>query len=161
MADALGPTEMPTILPLSNPTSSSEATPAQCFAWTGGRALVATGSPFAPADVDGQRVEAAQANNVYVFPGVGLGAIVSEAPVVTDQMFLAAARTLAGCVSEDRLRAGFLFPPISELRSVARAIALAVAGPGFESQIDAAMWQPAYVPYLAERSVERRQRTTD
>jgi malic enzyme len=161
MADALGPTEMPTILPLSNPTSSSEATPAQCFAWTGGRALVATGSPFAPADVGGQRVEAAQANNVYVFPGVGLGAIVSEAPVVTDQMFLAAARTLAGCVSEDRLRAGFLFPPISELRSVARAIALAVAGPGFESQIDAAMWQPAYVPYLAERSVERRQRTTD
>ena len=161
MADALGPMEKPTILPLSNPTSSSEATPAQCFAWTGGRALVATGSPFAAADVGGQRVEAAQANNVYVFPGVGLGAIVSETPVVTDQMFLAAARTLAGCVSDDRLRAGFLFPPISELRSVARAIALAVAGPGFESQIDAAMWQPAYVPYLPERSIERRQRATD
>jgi malic enzyme len=161
MADALGPMEMPTILPLSNPTSSSEATPAQCFAWTGGRALVATGSPFAAADVGGQRVEAAQANNVYVFPGVGLGAIVSEASIVTDQMFLAAARTLAGCVSDDRLRAGLLFPPISELRSVARAIALAVAGPGFEGQIDAAMWQPAYVPYVPERSTERRQRTTD
>lgn len=161
MADALGPTGTPTILPLSNPTSSSEATPAQCFAWTGGRALVATGSPFDPVTVDGQRVEVAQANNVYVFPGVGLGAIVGEAPMVTDQMFLTAARTLAASVSDNRLRAGFLFPPIGELRSVARAIAVAVAGPGFEHEIDASMWRPAYVPYLRERSVERRQRGTD
>jgi malate dehydrogenase (oxaloacetate-decarboxylating) len=161
MADALGPTETPTILPLSNPTSSSEATPAQCFAWTGGRALVATGSPFDPVTVDGQRVGVAQANNVYVFPGVGLGAIVSEAPLVTDQMFLVAARTLAASVSDERLGAGFLFPPIGELRSVARAIAVAVAGPGFEREIDAAMWRPDYVPYLRERSVERRQRGTD
>jgi malic enzyme len=76
-------------------------------------------------------------------------------------MFLAAARTLAACVSDDRLRAGLLFPPISELRSVARAIALAVAGPGFENEIDAAMWQPAYVPYLPKRSIERRQGSAD
>jgi malic enzyme len=161
MADALGPTETPTILPLSNPTSSSEATPAQCFAWSGGRALVATGSPFDPVTVDGQRVEVAQANNVYVFPGVGLGAIVGEAPIVTDQMFLTAARTLAASVSDERLRAGFLFPPIGELRSVAQAIAVAVAGPGFEREIDEAMWRPDYVPYLPERSMERRQRGTD
>jgi malic enzyme len=161
MADALGPTETPTILPLSNPTSSSEATPAECFAWSGGRALVATGSPFDPVTVDGQRVEVAQANNVYVFPGVGLGAIVGEAPIVTDQMFLTAARTLAASVSDERLRAGFVFPPIGELRSVAQAIAVAVAGPGFEREIDEAMWRPDYVPYLRERSVERRQRGTD
>jgi malic enzyme len=161
MANAVGTTETPTILPLSNPTSSSEATPAQCFAWSGGRALVATGSPFDPVTVDGQRVEVAQANNVYVFPGVGLGAIVGEAPIVTDQMFLTAARTLAASVSDERLRAGFLFPPIGELRSVAQAIAVAVAGPGFEREIDEAMWRPHYVPYLRERSVERRQRGTD
>jgi malic enzyme len=161
MVEALDPAETPTILPLSNPTSSSEATPAQCYAWTGGRALVATGTAFEPVTVDGRRVEVAQANNVYVFPGVGLGAIVSEAPMVTDQMFLTAARTLASSVSDDRLRAGFLFPPIGELRSVARAIAVAVAGPGFERGIDDAMWQPAYVPYVPERSVERRQRGTD
>jgi len=76
-------------------------------------------------------------------------------------MFLAAARTLAASVSDERLGAGFLFPPIGELRSVARAIAVAVAGPGFEREIDAAMWRPDYVPYLRERSVERRQRGTD
>ena len=161
MAGGLGPAEMATILPLSNPTSASEASPAQCIAWTGGRALVATGSPFGPADVGGRRVEAAQANNVYVFPGIGLGAIVSETPIVTDQMFLAAARTLAAAVSDERLRAGFLFPPIGDLRSVARAIAAAVAGPGFEAAIDAAMWRPAYVPYVPERSTERRQRAAD
>jgi malate dehydrogenase (oxaloacetate-decarboxylating) len=161
MVEALDPTETPTILPLSNPTSSSEATPAQCVAWSGGRALVATGSPFEPVETDGGRVEVAQANNVYVFPGVGLGAIVSAAPIVTDQMFLAAARTLAASVSDERLRARCLFPPISDLRAVARSIALAVAGPGFESEIDAAMWQPAYVPYEPDRSIERRQRAAD
>ena len=161
MADALGPTETPTILPLSNPTSSSEATPAQCLAWTGGRALVATGSPFEPVVVDGKPVRVGQANNVYVFPGVGMGAIVSEARTVTDDMFLTAARTLAAAVSTDTLRDGTLFPPITELRAIARAVAIAVAGPGSEPAVDAAMWWPRYVPYLPERASDRRRRGTD
>jgi malic enzyme len=161
MADELDATETPTILPLSNPTSSSEATPAECLAWTGGRALVATGSPFEPVVVDGKRVRVGQANNVYVFPGVGMGAIVSEAGTVTDDMFLTAAHTLAAAVSTDSLRDGTLFPPISELRAIARAVAIAVAGPGSEPAVDAAMWWPRYVPYLPERASDRRRRGTD
>jgi malate dehydrogenase (oxaloacetate-decarboxylating) len=161
MAEGLGPTETPTILPLSNPTSSSEAAPAECLAWTGGRALVATGSPFEPVAMDGRRVQVGQANNVYVFPGVGLGAIVSEARTITDDMFLRAAHTLADSVSTESLRNGTLFPPINELRPIARAVAIAVAGPGSEPAIDAAMWSPQYVPYLPERATDRRRRGTD
>jgi len=161
MADGLGPTETPTILPLSNPTSSCEVTPAQCLAWTGGRALVATGSPFAPIVVDGRRVPVGQANNVYAFPGVGLGAIVAEAPTVTDGMFLTAAHTLAAAVSTDSLRDGMLFPPINALRGIARTVAIAVAGPGSEQAVDAAIWWPAYVPYLPERAIEGHRRGAD
>jgi malic enzyme len=161
MVDGLGPTETPTILPLSNPTSSSEATPAQCLAWTGGRALVATGSPFEPVEVDGRQVHVGQANNVYVFPGVGMGAIVSEARTVTDDMFLTAAHTLAAAVTTESLQRGTLFPPINDLRAIARAVAIAVAGPGSEDAVDAAMWWPHYVPYLPERQRDRRRRGAD
>ncbi len=161
MADGLGSTETPTILPLSNPTSSSEATPAELLAWTGGRALVATGSPFEPVVVDGRRVHIGQANNVYVFPGVGLGAIVAEAGTIKDDVFLTAAHTLAAAVSTDSLRDGRLFPPINDLRAIARAVAIAVAGPGSDRAVDAAMWWPAYVPYLPERATDRRGRGAD
>jgi malic enzyme len=96
---------------------------------------------------------------VFIFPGLGLGAIVSEASRVTDAMVLAAARTLADAVTADRLRGGALYPPISALRSVSRAITLAVAreaissglaptNEALEAEVDAAMWWPAYVPYL-------------
>ena len=96
MADALGPGEQPVVLPLSNPTSFVEATAAD-VAWTDGRALVATGSPFEAVTLgDGRRVEVGQANNVFIFPGVGLGAIVAEAPTVTDRMFLLAAHEARG-----------------------------------------------------------------
>ena len=79
---------------------------------------------------------------MYVFPGVGMGAIVSEARTVTDDMLLTAARTLAAAVSTDSLRDDTLFPPINELRAIARAVAIAVAGPGSEPAVDAAMWWP-------------------
>jgi malic enzyme len=156
MADSLDPSEVPTILPLSNPTSSSEATPADCLAWTGGRAIVATGSPFNPVTIDGRRVDIGQANNVFIFPGMGLGAIVSGARTVTDEMFLAAARTLAAAVEPERLAAGSLFPPISALRDISWRIAVAVAGQSHAADVADAMWWPEYVPYAPKRVEERR-----
>jgi len=150
--------DRPIVFPLSNPTSKSEATPQDVLAWTGGRALVATGSPFAPVRAGGAVRQIGQANNVFIFPGVGLGAIVSRARLVTDGMFLAAARTLAGLVTQDRLAAGALYPRLADLRTVSRQIAVAVAreaigsgvaatppGQDIEAAVDSAMWTPAYI----------------
>ncbi len=165
-------TERPIVLPLSNPTSAAEATPLDVLRWTDGRALVATGSPFDAVEVDGRRREIGQANNVFVFPGLGLGAIAAETRAVTDRMFLAAARTLAEAVTADRLAVGALYPPVSDLRAVTRSIARVVAAEAvaagaagipadtdLEAVIDAAMWWPAYVPYSPVRQGERRRVT--
>jgi malic enzyme len=165
-------TERPVVLPLSNPTSAAEATPIDVLRWSDGRAFVATGSPFDAVEVDGERREIGQANNVFVFPGLGLGAIAAETRTVTDRMFLAAARTLAAAVSPDRLAAGALYPPVTALRAVSRSIARVVAaeavaaglagvpsGSDLAAAIDAAMWWPDYVPYSPARQVERRRST--
>jgi malic enzyme len=154
-------TERPVIMPLSNPTSKAEATPVDVLRWSGGRALVATGSPFDAVEVDGRFREIGQANNVFIFPGLGLGAIAAEARMITPRMFLLAAQTLADLVSEQRLATGALYPPIADLRAVSRAIAVRVAreavdeglagidpATDIEALIDAAMWWPHYVPYL-------------
>ena len=109
--------DRPIVLVLSNPTASSEATPADVLAWSDGRALVATGSPFPPVELEGRQRLIAQANNVFVFPGVGLGAVVAHAREVTDGMFLAAAAELAGMVTAERLAAGALYPPLNDLRA--------------------------------------------
>jgi malate dehydrogenase (oxaloacetate-decarboxylating) len=150
----------PIVMPLSNPTTSSEALPADVMRWSGGRAIVATGSPFPIVEIDGDRREIGQANNVFVFPGLGLGAIVSEARTMPDELFLVAARTLAEQVAPDRLARGALYPAVEELRPVTRAVALAVAGAAvaaglarvvagtdLDAEIGAAMWWPDYVPY--------------
>jgi len=150
-------TERPVIFPLSNPTSQSEARPAEVLEWSEGRALVATGSPFGPAVRDGVEHRFSQANNVYVFPGVGLGALVAEAKVVTDSMFTVAARELAAAVPAADLERGLLFPPLTELRGVTAKIAAAVVreardlGVGraiddgaIEAEVDEAMWFPDY-----------------
>ena len=154
-------TNRPIVLPLSNPTSISEAVPADVIAWTEGRALVATGSPFGPVSRGGRTWQIGQANNVFIFPGIGLGAIVSESRAVTDEMFLMAAETLAEHVAPARLDSGALYPSVADLRTVSRAIAIRVAGEAIrvglsplpadtdiDALVDAAMWWPAYAPYL-------------
>ena len=152
--------DRPVVFPLSNPTAKTEAVPADILAWTDGRALVATGSPFDPVVFDGKTHVIGQANNVFIFPGVGLGAIVAEAHEITEDMFLIAARTLAEMVPADRLAAGSLYPAASDLREVSRRIAVNVVsqcrdcGVGrlyrdeeILDAIDAAMWFPEYLPY--------------
>jgi malic enzyme len=151
----------PIVMPLSNPTTACEAPPADILRWSDGRALVATGSPFAAIELAGRRHEIGQANNVFVFPGLGLGAIVAEAQSMPDRLFLVAARTLATQVTDERLATGALYPPVDALRPVTRAIARAVAaearaaglsgvadGVDLDAEIDVAMWWPDYVPYL-------------
>jgi malic enzyme len=150
-------TPAPVVLPLSNPTSKTEALPADIIEWSGGRALVATGSPFDPVEHHGRTHLIGQANNAFVFPGIGLGAIVSEAREVPDMFFLAAAETLAACVDGDRLANGSLYPSQSDLRAVSRQIAIRVVreardlGIGrhldddeIAAAVDAEIWEPAY-----------------
>jgi malic enzyme len=154
--------DRPVIFPLSNPTAKTEAIPADILAWTGGRALIATGSPFEPVTIDGRTHLIGQANNVFVFPGVGLGAIVAEVREITDEMFVLVARTLADLVSPERLAAGAIYPAVSDLREVSRQIASKVVrqcrdcGVGrlyrdeeIGGAVDSAMWFPEYIPYQA------------
>jgi malate dehydrogenase (oxaloacetate-decarboxylating) len=154
--------DRPVILPMSNPTTLSEATPADLLAWTGGRALIATGSPFSPVTYQGVTYQIGQANNALVFPGLGLGALLSRAKRVTDRMITAAAQAVAALT--DTTRAGApLLPPIDELRTtsaqVAFEVARAAAQDGVAGQTDitagavrAAMWQPRYAPVHAVSS---------
>jgi malic enzyme len=151
--------ERPLVFPMSNPTSKSEARPADVIAWTDGRALVATGSPFEPVPWGGRKIEIGQGNNAFVFPGVGLGVLVSAASEVTESLFAAAARQLADEVGPADLEAGRLFPPVHAIRRVSARVAAAVVREARESGVGLAlpdedipravaeaMWEPAYVP---------------
>ncbi len=151
---------LPLIMPLSNPTAKAECTPEQAFKVTKGNCLIATGSPFKPVMVNGKERAISQCNNLYVFPGVGLGALVVGTPKITNQMFMAASRALSDLVSEDELKAGQLLPSIENIRQVSAEIALAVAREARESglgvraddeqlfkMITKAMWEPKYLPY--------------
>jgi malate dehydrogenase (oxaloacetate-decarboxylating) len=157
--------ERPVILPLSNPTTHSEATPADLLAWTGGRALVATGSPFPDVARGGSTVAVSQCNNVYIFPGVGLGVIAAGALRVTDEMFLAAARALSDCSQVQPGAGAPLFPPLTELRAISRRIALAVGAEAqrqglakplapqvWERRVDELRWEPRYWPMRRTRT---------
>ncbi len=154
----LDASDRPIIMPLSNPTSHAEAVPADLIAWTDGKALIATGSPFEPVDHGGTSHTISQANNIYVFPGIGQGALVSNATRITDAMLRAAAR---GVADESPCRFGDpsngLLPPLSEVQAVSRRIARAVATAAaaervgddideaeIDRRLEAAWWVPTY-----------------
>jgi malate dehydrogenase (oxaloacetate-decarboxylating) len=150
----------PIIFPLSNPTERSEATPQDLTAWTEGRAVIGTGSPFPPVRRNGRDFRIDQTNNAYVYPGVGLGTIAVEARHISDGMFLAAARTIADLSPARGNSEANLLPPLVELRKIsfrvatavaAQAIAEGLAVPLTQEQIAAAvrgkMWAPVYAPY--------------
>jgi malate dehydrogenase (oxaloacetate-decarboxylating) len=119
--------ERPVILPSSNPVSISEATPADLYAWTGCRCLVATGSPFPNVECGGRVYRVGQGNNVFIFPGLGLAAIAANARRITDAMTKAASVALAAQVTDEERAVGLLFPSVSRLRAVSFEIAVAVA----------------------------------
>jgi malate dehydrogenase (oxaloacetate-decarboxylating)(NADP+) len=152
--------ERPIVFALSNPTSRSECTAQQAYEWSDGRALFASGSPFPAASVKGRHFVPRQGNNSYIFPGVGLGLLVSRASSATDAMFMAAARTLASTVSENDLAQGSLYPPLSAVRHVSALIAVAVAEEAFASglagaerpadllaHVEKSMYDPRYPVY--------------
>jgi malate dehydrogenase (oxaloacetate-decarboxylating) len=153
-------TPHPVIFPLSNPTSQSEAAPADLLRWTDGRALVGTGSPFAPVEVNGKSIRIAQVNNSYIFPGLALGILVSRARGVTDGMIMAAAKALATLSPARTDKSAPLLPPIAEARKTSLAVAEAVGMQAIadgvaEAAVEASLadelrayvWEPEYIPY--------------
>ena len=153
-------TARPIVFPLSNPTSRAEAAPADLLRWTEGRALVGTGGPFAPVEIDGKLISVAQTNNSYIFPGLALGILVSRARRVTDAMMMAAARALAQLSPARVDKNAPLLPPIADSRKVSLVVAEAVGkqaiADGVAEVVDAAalnetlrayVWEPVYLPY--------------
>jgi malate dehydrogenase (oxaloacetate-decarboxylating) len=160
----------PVILPLSNPTEKTEALPKDIYKWTGDKALVATGSPFPPIDLKGGKIRVGQCNNVFIFPGVGLGTLASGAKEVLPSFFTAAAKAVADLVPQEDLKQGILMPRVEKLKEVSNSVALAVglvairdgvSGPCAFSKyqhkkdpkrlrnlIEKMRWEPQYLPLV-------------
>lgn len=151
--------EQPIVFALSNPTANSECTAEEAYRWSAGRAIFASGSPFDPVEFNGKTFVSGQGNNSYIFPGVGLGVVAVKARHVTDEMFMVAARTLAGLVTEEDLAKGRVYPSLKRIREVSAAIGTAVAEVAYAQElarierpdnlpayIEAQMYQPVYTP---------------
>jgi malate dehydrogenase (oxaloacetate-decarboxylating) len=160
IAKMLDYTERPMVFPLSNPTSSCEALPADIYQWSHGKAIVATGSPFDDVVYEGETFRIGQGNNVFIFPGVGLAAIVGGVQKITMDMFTTAAFALADYVSQDDLANGCVFPRISDLKAVSMQVAMAILermqqtdpdcclrGKDIRHELAEQMWEPVYLPY--------------
>lgn len=156
--------ELPLIMPLSNPTAKAECTPEFAFEAMKGNCLLATGSPFKPVMANGKERFISQCNNLYIFPGAGLGALVAGTPKVTNEMFMAASQSLSAMVKPEDLAVGKLLPNIKEIREVSAQVALAVAKVARDSGLGIrlddeqllkiiyqAMWQPKYLPYRYQK----------
>lgn len=161
-----GRVAVPLIFPLSNPTERSEASPQDLLAWSEGRAVIGTGSPFPPLYRNGSEVRVDQTNNAYVYPGIGLGAIAARARRISDRMFLAAARVIAELSPARHDRNATLLPPLVELRNISFQVAVAVARcaqdegltpplDDVEAAVAAKMWEPLYARYRRKRPPQR------
>merc|ERR1712147_473339 len=151
-------------MPLSNPTASAECSAADAIAWTAGAAVFASGSPFPPVEYGGKTYQTSQCNNMFVFPGVGLGATVAECTVVSDNMLHAAAEACANSVSDDEMARGQVFPDVARIRDVSLNVAVAVIesalkdgyvrskpildGADVRTFVQSKSYFPAYVPIV-------------
>jgi malate dehydrogenase (oxaloacetate-decarboxylating)(NADP+) len=151
----------PMVFSLSNPTSNTECTAEEAYGWTEGRAIYASGSPFDPVIFAGRKLVPAQGNNVYIFPGVGLGVLTCGSQRVTDEMFFVAAQALAAEVSADDLEHGSVYPPLAKIREVSVKVAAAVAEVAYQrnlatkprpddlpAYIKSQMYEPKYQSYV-------------
>ena len=156
-----GINDYPLVFALSNPTSSSECTAENAYKWTRGKCLFASGSPFDSVEIEGKTFIPGQGNNAYIFPGVGLGIILSQAEVISDDLFLAAAETLSILVSDKELSSGQLYPSIKDIKKVSKEIAITVAKKAFsegltnmaipqniESSLERIIYNPVYPDYI-------------
>ena len=146
----------PIVFALSNPTSKSECTAEQAYTWSNGRALFACGSPFDPLTFNGKRFVPRQGNNSYIFPGVGLGAILTGTKRITEPMFMAAARTLATIVTKEDLEQGSLYPPLASIREVSARIATAVAEIAFTEKLATVPQPPDLLAWVKSRMYQPR-----